>query len=124
VPAQNSLHPQLVELARDLKIPLLATNDTHYTVPDQHDAHDLLLCIGTATNVDTPGRLKFETNEFFLKSPAEISDARLRRPCRRGSADSPRGWPDGSVRGGRDIQARGHRRLALRCEPRDECAVR
>ncbi|HEY7847918.1 MAG TPA: DNA polymerase III subunit alpha, partial [Candidatus Limnocylindria bacterium] len=72
VPAQNSLHPQLVELARDLKISLLATNDTHYTVPDQHDAHDLLLCIGTATNVDTPGRLKFETNEFFLKSPSEM----------------------------------------------------
>ena len=72
VPQQNSLHPQLVELARDMKIPLLATNDTHYTVPDQHDAHDLLLCIGTATNVDTPGRLKFETNEFFLKSPAEM----------------------------------------------------
>ena len=72
VPQQNSLHPQLVELARDMKIPLLATNDTHYTVPEQHDAHDLLLCIGTATNVDTPGRLKFETNEFFLKSPAEM----------------------------------------------------
>src|ERR671922_168926 len=49
---------------------LLANNDTHYSVPEQHDAHDLLLCIGTATNVDTPGRLKFETNEFFLKSPA------------------------------------------------------
>ena len=31
-----------------MKIPLLATNDTHYTVPEQHDAHDLLLCIGTA----------------------------------------------------------------------------
>ena len=72
MPQQNSLHPQLVELARDMKIPLLATNDTHYTVPEQHDAHDLLLCIGTATNVDTPGRLKFETNEFFLKSPAEM----------------------------------------------------
>ena len=41
-------------------------------MPEQHDAHDLLLCIGTATNVDTPGRLKFETNEFFLKSPAEM----------------------------------------------------
>ena len=72
VAQQGSLHPQLVELARDMKIPLLATNDTHYTVPEQHDAHDLLLCIGTATNVDTPGRLKFETNEFFLKSPAEM----------------------------------------------------
>ena len=91
MPQQNSLHPQLVELARDMKIPLLATNDTHYTVPEQHDAHDLLLCIGTATNVDTPGRLKFETNEFFLKSPAEMrrsSAASWRRPW-----TTPCAWP-------------------------------
>ena len=72
VPAQDSLHPQLVELARDMNIPLLATNDTHYTQPVQHDAHDLLLCIGTGSNLDTPGRLRFETNEFYLKSPDEM----------------------------------------------------
>jgi len=72
VPDQRRLHPQLVELAQRLKIPLLATNDTHYTVPEQHDAHDLLLCIQTNTNVDTPGRMRFDTNEFFLKSPAQM----------------------------------------------------
>jgi len=72
VPDQGRLHPQLVELARRLKIPLLATNDTHYTVPDQHEAHDLLLCIQTNANVDTPGRMRFDTNEFFLKSPAQM----------------------------------------------------
>ena len=72
VPEQNRLHPQLVELARDMNIPLLATNDTHYTQPAQHDAHDLLLCIGTGSNLDTPGRLRFETNEFYLKSPDEM----------------------------------------------------
>jgi DNA polymerase III subunit alpha len=72
VPEQNRLHPQLVELARDMHIPLLATNDTHYTQPVQHDAHDLLLCIGTGSNLDTPGRLRFETNEFYLKAPDEM----------------------------------------------------
>jgi DNA polymerase-3 subunit alpha len=72
VPEQNRLHPQLVELARGMNIPLLATNDTHYTQPAQHDAHDLLLCIGTGSNLDTPGRLRFETNEFYLKSPQEM----------------------------------------------------
>jgi DNA polymerase-3 subunit alpha len=72
VPEQDRLHPQLVELARGLNIPLLATNDTHYTVPDQHEAHDLLLCIGTGSNLDTAGRLRFETNEFYLKSPADM----------------------------------------------------
>jgi DNA polymerase-3 subunit alpha len=72
VPEQGRLHPQLVELARGMGIPMLATNDTHYTVPEQHEAHDLLLCIGTGSNLDTPGRLRFETNEFYLKSPDEM----------------------------------------------------
>jgi DNA polymerase-3 subunit alpha len=72
VPEQARLHPQLVELARGMGIPMLATNDTHYTVPEQHEAHDLLLCIGTGSNLDTPGRLRFETNEFYLKSAEEM----------------------------------------------------
>ncbi len=72
VPEQSRLHPQLVELARGMGIPMLATNDTHYTVPEQHEAHDLLLCIGTGSNLDTPGRLRFESNEFFLKSPEQM----------------------------------------------------
>jgi len=72
VPDQARLHPQLVQLARDMNLPLLATNDTHYTLPEQHEAHDLLLCIGTGSNLDTPGRMRFETNEFFLKSPQQM----------------------------------------------------
>lgn len=69
---QRRLHPQLVELARKQNIPLVATNDTHYTSPDQYEAHDLLVCIQTASNVDTPGRMRFEANEFYLKSAAEM----------------------------------------------------
>lgn len=69
---QRRLHPQLVELARRQGIPMLATNDTHYTSPDQYEAHDLLVCIQTASNVDTPGRMRFEANEFYLKSAAEM----------------------------------------------------
>ena len=72
VAEQGRLHPQLIELARGMQIPLLATNDTHYTVQEQHEAHDLLLCIGTGSNVDTPGRLRFESNEFYLKSPEQM----------------------------------------------------
>ena len=72
VPDQDRLQPQLLELARRMRIPLLATNDTHYTVPEQHEAHDLLLCIQTGSNVDTPGRMRFDTNEFFLKSAAQM----------------------------------------------------
>ncbi len=72
VPDQVRLHPQLVELARRMNLPLVATNDTHYTVPEQHEAHDLLLCIQTGANLDTPNRMRFDTNEFYLKSPAEM----------------------------------------------------
>ena len=69
---QARLHPQLVELARRQDIPLLATNDTHYTHPEQYEAHDLLVCIQTASNLDTPGRMRFENNEFYLKPAAEM----------------------------------------------------
>ncbi|HEX7196086.1 MAG TPA: DNA polymerase III subunit alpha, partial [Candidatus Limnocylindria bacterium] len=69
---QRRLHPQLVELARRQNIPLVATNDTHYTHPEQHEAHDLLVCIQTASNVDTPGRMRFEHNEFYLKPAADM----------------------------------------------------
>jgi DNA polymerase-3 subunit alpha len=69
---QRRLHPQLVELARRNNLPLVATNDTHYTSPDQYEAHDLLVCIQTASNLDTPGRMRFENNEFYLKSPAQM----------------------------------------------------
>jgi len=69
---QRRLHPQLVELARRNNLPLVATNDTHYTHPEQYEAHDLLVCIQTASNVDTPGRMRFENNEFYLKSAAEM----------------------------------------------------
>jgi DNA polymerase-3 subunit alpha len=69
---QQRLHAQLVEMARKLNIPLVATNDTHYTSPDQYEAHDLLVCIQTASNLGTPGRMRFEQNEFYLKSAAQM----------------------------------------------------
>jgi DNA polymerase-3 subunit alpha len=69
---QTRLHPQLLDLASRLNLPLLATNDTHYTRPEQYEAHDLLVCVQTASNVDTPGRMRFEANEFYLKSAAEM----------------------------------------------------
>ncbi len=72
VPEQTRLNQQLVELARRMNLPLLATNDTHYTLPDQAEAHDLLLCIQTGANLDTPGRFRFDTNEFFVKAPADM----------------------------------------------------
>ena len=70
---QRRLNEQLLRLAPELDLPLVVTNDLHYVRREQHEAHDVLLCVGTASNLDTPGRLKFETDDFFLKSAAEMA---------------------------------------------------
>ena len=49
------------------------TNDLHYVHEAQSEAHDVLLCVGTGNNLDTPGRLKFETHDFYLKSAAQMA---------------------------------------------------
>ena len=70
---QRRLNEQLLRLAPELDLPLVVTNDLHYVRREQHEAHDVLLCVGTASNLDTPGRLKFETDDFYLKSAAEMA---------------------------------------------------
>ena len=54
-------------------LPLVATNDLHYVRRAQAEAHDVLLCVGTGSNLDTPNRMRFETEEFYLKSAAEMA---------------------------------------------------
>ena len=63
---------ELVDLAKDLKIPLLATNDLHYTHAHDADAHAALLCVQSASTLADPNRFKFDGNEFYLKSPAQM----------------------------------------------------
>jgi len=70
---QRRLNEQLLRLAPATALPLVVTNDLHYVHREQAAAHDVLLCVGTASNLDTPGRLKFETDEFFLKSAAQMA---------------------------------------------------
>ncbi|MBI2782108.1 MAG: DNA polymerase III subunit alpha [Chloroflexi bacterium] len=70
---QRRLNEQLLRLAPEAGLPLVVTNDLHYVRREQAPAHDVLLCVGTASNLDTPGRLKFETDDFFLKSAAEMA---------------------------------------------------
>jgi DNA polymerase III subunit alpha len=73
LPEQRRLNEQLIRLAKETGQPLVATNDLHYVHERQADAHDVLLCIGTANNLDTPGRLKFETRDFWVKSAAQMA---------------------------------------------------
>ena len=62
----------LVELAREFEIPYVLTNDSHYTLPGQEHAHDLLLCIGTNTTILDPNRMRFDSDAFYLRSGAEM----------------------------------------------------
>ncbi|HEX4015767.1 MAG TPA: DNA polymerase III subunit alpha [Frankiaceae bacterium] len=64
--------PQLVQIAKELDLPLVATNDLHYTQQADHTAHEVLLCVQTGATLADPTRFKFEATEFYLKSPAEM----------------------------------------------------
>jgi DNA polymerase-3 subunit alpha len=70
--AQRSIMPDLIDIARRVDAPLLATNDTHYTRRGEHDAHDVLLCIQTGSLRDEPNRLRFEGSEHYLKTAQEM----------------------------------------------------
>ncbi len=62
----------IVRLARELNIPLVATNDAHYLTKDDYYSHEVLLCIQTAKKMSDTDRLSFSTNEFYLKSSEEM----------------------------------------------------
>ena len=71
---QRRIMPDLMDISRRLGAPLLATNDIHYTHPDQAQAHDALLCIQTASNIAEENRLKFDSQEFYLKKARQMRD--------------------------------------------------
>lgn len=73
LPQQAKIRAPLIRLARELKLPLVATNDAHYLCHDNYEAHDVLLCIGTGAQVDDSDRMRFDTNEFYLKSKQEMA---------------------------------------------------
>jgi DNA polymerase III subunit alpha len=72
---QHKVNPALIELSDELKIPLVATNDLHYTSKADAEAHDVLLCIQTGATVDEPDRFRFDGNEFYLKTREEMEAA-------------------------------------------------
>ncbi len=72
---QRDLNPALVALAREAGVGIVATNDVHYTHRDDHLAHDVLLCIQTGSTIDQEDRLKFSSDQFYLKAPEEMAEA-------------------------------------------------
>ena len=72
IPAQLETNPKLIEIAKKINAPLIATNDSHYTQRHDHTAHDALLCVQTGALLSDPNRFKFEGEEHYLKSAAEM----------------------------------------------------
>jgi len=64
----------LVRIARELSLPLVATNDLHYTKAEHSVAHEVLLCVQTGSTLADPNRFRLEGEEFYLKSPAQMRE--------------------------------------------------
>ncbi|MCZ2837379.1 DNA polymerase III subunit alpha [Modestobacter sp. VKM Ac-2985] len=69
---EKKTKPALLEIAKELGIPLLGTNDLHYTHREDAQAHDALLCIQTGSRLNEPNRFKFNGDGYYLKSAAEM----------------------------------------------------
>ena len=73
IPDQVGVNRGLVDISRNLGVPLICTNDVHYLRQGDFKPHDILLCIGTGKSVNDTDRLKYFGDQFFLKTPEEMA---------------------------------------------------
>jgi DNA polymerase-3 subunit alpha len=71
---ENRVKADLLKLGKELKLPLLATNDLHYTRHEDAAAHAALLCVQSGSTLADPKRFKFDNDEFYLKTPAQMRE--------------------------------------------------
>ncbi|MFM9095868.1 MAG: DNA polymerase III subunit alpha [Actinomycetes bacterium] len=71
---ERKTRPDLLKIAKELQIPLVATNDLHYTYESDAASHEVLLCVGTRTTLSDPNRFKFDAQDFYLKTPAQMRE--------------------------------------------------
>ncbi|MCD7841761.1 MAG: DNA polymerase III subunit alpha, partial [Lachnospiraceae bacterium] len=74
IPAQKLVNQQLVRMSRELNIPLVATNDVHYTYEEDAAAHDVLLCLQTGKKLSDENRMRYEGGQYFVKSPEQMAE--------------------------------------------------
>ncbi len=72
LPEQDAVNRQLLEVAKELNLPLVATNDCHYLNREDARAHEVLLCIQTGKTMSDPTHMKFSADEFYFKTPDEM----------------------------------------------------
>jgi DNA polymerase-3 subunit alpha len=75
IPQQRTVNGGVRELAAELGLPLVVTNDVHYETRADASSHDVLLCIQTGKLVDQADRMRFHSDEFYFKSPQEMESA-------------------------------------------------
>ena len=74
IDVETRVKADLLKLGKELKLPLLATNDLHYTFHEDAAAHEALLCVQSGSTLADPKRFKFENDEFYLKTPAQMRE--------------------------------------------------
>jgi DNA polymerase-3 subunit alpha len=70
---ERKIHADLYRLERELDIPLVATNDSHYLCGEDSNAHDVMLCVQTGSKVHDKERFRFDSDQFFVKSAEEMA---------------------------------------------------
>src|SRR5204863_4709768 len=73
VAEQNSINKHLIRLARELSLPLVCDNDSHFLRAEDHDAHDTLICISTAKGKADTNRMRYPP-QVYVKSPSEMRE--------------------------------------------------
>lgn len=114
LPEQKKVLPQLISLAEETGVGVVATNDIHYLTKDDAFCQDVLMCIQMEKTVDDPDRMRFETEEFYVKSEAEMRELfafipeaienteKIAKRCRVDFDFSTRHLPKFDVPGGRE----------------------
>ncbi len=74
IPEQTYVNQELMRLAREVDLPLVITNDAHYLRREDAQMQDVLLCVQTGKRVDDENRMRFQTDEFYLKSEEELRE--------------------------------------------------
>ncbi len=72
IPEQREVNQQLIRMSKELNIPLVCTNDVHYTNADDAEAHDILLCVQTGKKVTDTDRMRYEGGQYYIKSEDEM----------------------------------------------------
>src|SRR5215510_12822457 len=80
LPEEHRIHADLFRLEKELGLPMVATNDSHYLCEDDAHAQDVLVCVQTGKSIHDENRLKFHGNQFFVKSSEEMGRVFSGRP--------------------------------------------